>query len=429
MSDSLFQNDAETAVLSIVLQNPDAIHELQGLKNLMFSSKPNELLFTTVQELSEQGLVPDINLVDSLLKSQNRDLLVGGRDYLNYLYKQSYSRNNLKEFERIVIDAWKGRTLISLASGLPTSIMGTKDIDGIIEKVRKSLDNLTQVSGGEETSNFEDALKASWDDLLYRVANPGIRGVTTGLRGLDAATNGMCSGDLWIIAGRPSMGKSALICNLMLRQGQHGDGVLIFSLEMKKIPLIERMLAIDTGISSSDIRLGILDKTKMDRLSESIKKIKSYPIFIDANYSGDLNYITTTIRRYKSLHNVKVVYIDYIQLLAERNQDATNEIGRITRALKLLANELGITIIIASQLNRGVEAREDKRPMSADLRQSGNLEEDADIILGIYREVIYNKKTSDKRLMELIILKQRNGPTGMLPMDFIEELTKVSDRI
>jgi replicative DNA helicase len=429
LNDSLFQNDAETAVLSIILQNPDSIHEIQSIKSGMFSSKPNELLFTTVQELAQQNLVPDVNLIDSLLKSQNRDLQVGGRDYLNYLYKQSYNKSNIREFERIVVDSWKARTLISLATGLPPTIMQSKDIDGIINKTRMALDALTQTSGGELTSNFEDALKLSWTEMMFRVANPGIRGTTTGLISLDSVTNGMCPGDLWIIMGRPGSGKTALMCNSILGQGRTNGASLIFSLEMKKVPLIERMLAMETGISSNDIRMGLLDKSKIDTLSEAIKKIKSYPIYIDANYSGEMNYVLTTVRRYKSLYNIKVVYIDYIQLLAERNIDATNEIGRITRALKLLANELDITVVIGSQLNRGVEAREDKRPMISDMRQSGNLEEDADVVLGLYRDIMYNKKTADKKLLEMLILKQRNGPTGMLPVTFEAELMKLTDRI
>jgi len=239
----------------------------------------------------------------------------------------------------------------------------------------------------------------------------------------------MNSGELWVVAGRPGMGKTAYFCNAMLKQGASNIPLLMFSLEMKKGPLVERMLAIETGISSNDMRMGMLNQEKIDALSDKIKEIKDYPIHIDSNYFSDINYIVTTARRYKALHGIEVIYLDYLQLLAERTSDATNEIGRITRALKLLANDIDVSIVMGSQLSRGVEARPDKRPQLQDLRQSGNIEEDADIVLGLYRDVLYNKKTSDKDLLELLLLKHRNGPTGMLPVGFEQELTRMRDRL
>jgi replicative DNA helicase len=143
----------------------------------------------------------------------------------------------------------------------------------------------------------------------------------------------------------------------------------------------------------------------------------------------NIEYVLSTIRKYKINHNIKVVYLDYVQLLAERSQDATNELGRISRLLKLIANELDITVLFGSQLSRAVELREDKRPILSDLRQSGNLEEDTDIAIGLYRDVLYNKKTADKKLMELLLIKNRNGPVGMLPAEFNEETLKLTAKV
>jgi replicative DNA helicase len=429
MNPDLFQPDTETAVLSIILQNPSKIDELNNVKDQMFTSGPNQVLFATIKELCSQGLVPEVNLIDSFLKSQGRDMRVGGRDYLNHLYKQVYNPDNLKEFERQLVESYKARRLLSLSAELPDKVKESKDLSSVIESIRKNLDSLTQDSGGELTTTFSTALRTSWDKLVYRVANPGISGVTTGLKSIDTVTNGMGKGDLWIIAGRPGMGKTAVMCNLLLQQAKATVPTLIFSLEMPEESLIMRMLSIETELSSSDLKLGLVTKEKLEFISATMRLIKDYPIFIDTNYNTSLAYIVSTIRRYVNLHNVRVAYIDYVQLLAERSVDATNELGRISRALKLLANELGITIIIGSQLNRGVEMREDKRPILSDLRQSGNLEEDADLVIGLYRDVMYNKKTADKALMELLILKQRNGPIGMLPLSFAVECTKVVDKL
>lgn len=429
MSEELFQQDAETAVLSILLQSPDKVFELLNLRSFMFSSSANQVLFSTITELAGQGLVPEINLIDSFMKAKGRDNEVGGREYLNYLIRQNYSSDNVKEFERIVVNSYKARSLISLSTKIPQSVMSSEDIDGVIGKVRQTLDLLTETSGGENTTVFGDILKESWNDIVERVENPGIRGITTGLAGLDIATSGMNPGDEWIIAGRPGMGKTANVCNLILNQGKAGIPTLVFSLEMQKKVLAERLIAIETGISSTNIRLGLLSKEQLDTVSDAIKRVKALPIFIDSNYNADINYITSTTRRFVKLHGIKVLYLDYIQLLAERGADATNELGRISRAVKLLSNELGITSVVLSQLNREVEKRDDKRPVASDLRQSGNLEEDADVIVGLYRDIHYNKDAKDPLLMESLILKQRNGPVGMVPFTFEEETNKITDRI
>lgn len=424
----IFQPDAETAILSILLQNPAKIFELQSVKSGMFSSTPNQFLFSTIQELSAQTLIPDIGLIGDYLKSRNEDAKVGGRDYLNYLYKQTYDPNNLREFERIVVDSFKARSLIVLSASIPQNISTTKDINSVIDAIRRNLDSLTQAGGGEVTTNFENALKISWDELLVRVKNPGIRGITTGISGIDLATSGICKGDEWIVAGRPGMGKSSVFCNFALNQGKQGIPLLMFSLEMRRNPLIERMISIETEIPSTNIKLGILTQEHLDKISDAIKKIKQSPIFIDSNFSGDLNYVISTTRRYRALYGIELVYVDYVQLLAERTINATNELGQISRAFKLLANELGIGVVIGSQLNRLVEVRDDKHPILSDLRQSGNLEEDADVVLGLYRELVYNKKAHDPKLMEMLILKQRSGPVGMIPLNFIEEYTKLTDK-
>jgi len=428
MSDQLFQYDTETAVLSILLKNPEMIYEVQDIKDFMFSSSTNQLLFNTINSLSSQGLTPEINLIYEHLKSKNKDVLIGGRDYLNALMSYDYNSDNLREFEKMMIDSHKAKILISLSGSIPAQVTGAKDIDAIIGSIRTTLDNLTEFSSGDSTSTLSDVLKISWAEIVERTKNPGIKGATTGSKGMDMATAGISGGELWTVAGRPGMGKTALECNMSLAQGKAGIPVLIFSLEMRKTPLVERMLAIETGVNSTNIRLGMVSQEDLDKISDGMKKIKDLPLHIDSNFNATLPYVLSTIRKYQKMHGVKVIYLDYIQLLSERSVDATNEIGRITRAFKILANELDIGIVMLSQLSRNCEYREDKRPILSDLRQSGNIEEDSDVVIGLYRDVVYNKDTSHKDVMEQILIKQRSGPIGTVITSFDENINRIKDK-
>jgi len=428
MSDQLFQADTETAILSIILKNPEKVFELNNVKEYMFSSTANQLLYTTILNLSSQGLSPETTLIHDTLKAKNKDLQVGGKEYLSYLMTQDYSPENLREFERLLVESHKAKTLISIAGSIPSQIASAKEIDVIINQLRTTLDNLTEASSGDGTSILADVLKSSWDEMVERTKNPGIRGVTTGIKGIDIATSGVSGGELWTIAGRPGMGKTAWECNVAISQAKKKVPVLIFSLEMRKNPLAERMVAIETGVNSSNIRLGLLNQEEMDKIAEAMKKIKDLPLFIDSNYNANLSYMLSTIRRYKKMYDVKVVYLDYIQLLSERSADATNEIGRMTRALKLLANELDIGIVMLSQLSRNCEYREDKRPVLSDLRQSGNIEEDSDVVVGLYRDEVYNKETNHKGTLEQIILKQRSGPIGTVLTTFEGETNRINEK-
>jgi len=220
---------------------------------------------------------------------------------------------------------------------------------------------------------------------------------------------------------------SAFIQGSALHNAKAGIPSLIFSKEMTRQPLMERFMSLETGIPLFDIRQGILKKPDVEVIREMVKKMSDYPMYIDLNFTGSLEQVESTIRKYISLYGIKIVYLDYIQLLSERDADQTQELGRISRKLKLLANQLDITCVVLSQLNREVEHRDNKRPVSADLRQCGNLEEDADYIIGLYRDEVYDKETKDKGKMEFIILKQRNGPTGMVKLGFDGVTTKIKE--
>lgn len=424
MSNPVFSQHAETAILSILLKDPTSFEELEELGQDMFSSTPTQFIFEAVKGLILDGLNPEYSLLITSLQSKNRLELCGGESHLSYLMNQNYDRNNLSEFVRIVINSYKSRTLLSLSSQIPEMISGSGDIDNTLSYIQTQLDELSVGGNSESVSDMETATREVWDDISEKVANPNKIESTTGLKNLDAVTGGYWVDDLWIVAGRPGMGKSSFMCNSTLT----GVPSLIFSLEMSKMSILYRLLAMSSGIPVFNIRMGILTQKQLDILSDTIKVIKELPIYIDASFIRSIDYVTTTIRKFKNSHGIQVAHVDYIQLLAERSINATHELGRISRELKILAKDLKMTNVAYSQLNRLVEQRDDKRPILSDLRQSGNLEEDADVVTFLYRDELYNKDTKDKNVLELLIRKQRNGPIGTVFSKFDVETNKITEK-
>lgn len=428
MSDDLFQTDAEISVLSIILHNPDKYFEAQDLKSYMFSSEPNQIIFKLVADLLAKKLVPDLNLIETNLGSTGTMLKAGGRDYLNYIYKFNSNESNLKEFVDIIINSYKAKSLISLATQAQQQVITSGNADSAITTLKQSLDKLVSISSTDEIESMDTIMDMSLKSIEERVNNPGIPGIKTGIRSLDTATSGMQEGKLWVIAGRPGMSKSGAVCNMSYNQAKEGIGSLIISREMSKEQLAKRFITIDTEIENTAITMGYLNAKELNRVRDSVSFLKTLPIYIDSNFFSTPEYIFSTIRKYQSNFGVKVVYLDYLQLVVDRNNDSTHALGRVTRMAKLLSNELKITVVLLSQLNRNVEMRDNKRPILADLRQSGNIEEDADIVIGLYRDEIYNPNTKDKGLMETIILKNREGPIGTVPLTFIKENGIIKDK-
>lgn len=428
MGDDLFQTDAEISVLSILLHNPDKYFETQDLKSYMFSSEPNQLIYKLIVDLMNKKLVPDLNMIETNLGSTGTILKAGGKDYLNYIYKFNSNESNLKEFVDIVVNSYKAKSLISLATQAQQQVITSGNPDGAIESLRSSLDKLSSISASDAIESLDTIMDMSLKRIEDRVNNPGIPGLKTGLKSLDTATSGMQKGTLWIIAGRPGMAKSGMVCNISYNQGKEEIPTLIISREMPKEQLAKRLITIDTQIENTAITMGYLKPKDMVKIRESVKELKKLPIYIDSNFFSTPEYIYSTIRKYNSNFGVKVVYLDYLQLVVDRDNNATHALGKVTRMAKLLANELGMTIVLLSQLNRNVEMRDNKRPILADLRQSGNIEEDADIVVGLYRDEIYNLHTKNPDMMEAIILKNREGPIGTIPLTFVKENGIIKDR-
>lgn len=427
MVDKLFSTEHEVAVLSILLKEPDLYYGT-GVRSFMMSSTANQLIYREIESLNERQLVPDVSMVANSLESSGNLSKIGGKSYLDSLVSAEYNKENLKEWAAFLISSYKGRVFVESASKVKASSLTLDNVDTSIQEFRRTLDTLTEASGGGGTVHIGDGIKKSFDDIVSRTANPGIRGNSWGMRDVDVTTGGKSPGDLWIIGGRPGSGKTAIMCNSIIADGKAGTPVLFFEKEMNYQSLIERLVAIESGVPIQNIRLGILDKKQIEEIGLSMRKIRDYPIYIDTTFNSDIHYMESTIYKYKASKGIQVVYIDYLQLLAERGDNQTAELGQISRMGKLIANDQGVCVIAASQLNRGVEQRDNKRPVMSDLRQSGNLEEDADYVIGLYRDEYYNKETKYKNMMEFLILKARNGPVGTITLKFDPESNKVENK-
>ena len=266
------------------------------------------------------------------------------------------------------------------------------------------------------------------DQRKTKKDNPGIVGATTGFPTIDFATNGYNEGTQWIYSGRPGSGKTTVMIQSFRLAANKDVPSLIFNREMGPMELMFRFIAMDESIPYQEIVTGVdLSDHKVTQIGRSVRRLSKLPIYLDSNYYGDIRQVVSTIRKYHRTHGIRLVGIDYVQLLAERQHDQVAELGRISRELKLLALDLGITVVILSQLNRKVEDRDDRRPILSDLRQSGNLEEDADVVIGLYRDDMYVQNSPQAGMIEFLILKQRNGPTGAYSMKFNGKYLQVKD--
>jgi replicative DNA helicase len=424
----LFTLDSEVAVLSSLLQHPNLIHSIDGLRFYMFSSTPNQNLFKEMEELKEKQYVPDPSLVVSSLKAKNELDQVGGEKQIEFLLSKNVNEDAIEKFVELVVASYKARSLVSVTSSVHKDDLNSENIDEEIHRMKKSLDALLEMRTSAGAFHVGDVTREAYEEIISRRSNPGIRGNSWGVKDLDNATGGKSGGDLWVIGGRPGHGKTALICNSVLQDGLAGIPSLLIEREMRTQELVERLISIDTGIPNSNIRLGVIDNKQIEQIHSSLDKIRKLPIYMDVNFmSNDPIYIESTVNKFHRNFGIKNVYLDYVQIMADRDEQQTQGIGRLSRLMKLMSNELDICSVVLSQLNRNLESREDKRPLMSDFKMAGALEEDPDFAIGLYRDEIYNKDTKSKNLMEFIVLKHRNGPPGTVTVKFEGPTYRISE--
>ncbi len=427
MTSELFNTESEIAVLSTLIRNPDKLYDTNVLKIEHFTGTQNQIIFRTIVEILSESLVPDKTmLLERLNKNGTLDMV--GKQYIEMISNKDYNDGNFREYETNLVESYVGKGLLGFMGYIKAAIEQKVNVYQVASELSKNISDLISARSAHKTRSTKDSGKSYWEKILNRIERPNEIFLTTGFSNIDSLSGGIEPGQLWLLAGRPGMGKSSFIINAILNQCKKGLNPILFSKEMNWASIWDRMVSVHSGIELHSIRTGALNEQQQTKLKRTVQKIEKYEILIDENFSGNIDYLISTIRKYHHSKNLDIVFIDYVQLLADRTTDSTHEIGRISKSLKLLAEELEIGIVLASQLNREVEYREDKRPILSDLRQSGNLEEDADFVAFLYRDVIYNDQTPDQTKMEYIIRKNRNGPIGTLTMSFDKNTTRVEGR-
>ena len=448
--DSIYSINIERAVLSSIFFNPEELEDILGvLKPKDFYLPAHKAIFEAIVKLHSEDMPIDEDFV------RNR---VDKKDVNDGVLLEILSANpitNTAAYVKEIKDASVKRELATLATTIKK--VAIEDEISANEALDTIQGELYKISTNSATSELKDMQTVTSDTLAYiekmkKLGNKYLIGQTTGFEALDKKTTGFNEGDLVIIAARPAMGKTALVLNMALKNVERGKGVIFFSLEMPAEQLMLRMLAAKTSIPLQNLRKGDMDDKEWSILSAAFDDLNSKKLFVDDSGSININQLRARVRKLAQIqeNNISLVVIDYLQLMQGLgNKDRHQEVSDISRGLKMLARELKIPIVALSQLNRGLESRPDKRPMLSDLRESGAIEQDADIIMFVYRDDVYKerdearkeKEAKDKgedykskfidkpvEEAEIIIGKQRNGPIGTVKLDFHKALTKFIDK-
>ena len=448
--------EAEQSVIgSILLSNEifDEINMIIVSKN--FYDPMHQKIFGAIEKLIYSGMLANPITLKNHFENEKDELNVP--EYLVKVTKFSTSSRQAIEYSKLIYDLFVKRELIKISENIiDTAKLNDLDNDGqkIIENFEKSLFDLAEKgSFSNSLIKFDDAMRQTIEMASSAYKNDeGIVGVPTGLTDLDDRLGGLHKSDLIIIAGRPSMGKTALATNIAFNAAKklQDDGkkssIAFFSLEMSSEQLSTRILAEQSRIKSNDIRRGRISEEQFDKFIETSKDISELPLYIDETPAISIAALSNRARRIKRLYGLDMVVIDYIQLMRASNfkDGRVQEISEITQGLKALAKELSVPVVALSQLSRAVEARDDKKPQLADLRESGSIEQDADVVMFVYREAYYLERKEPRpatvehaewqakmnevsSLAEIIIGKQRHGPTGNIMLEFEAMFTKFKD--
>ncbi len=420
--------DAEMSLLGAVLIDEEVLSDVtEHVKPKDFYDKRHGIIFDAIMRLYEKNKPVDLLTLTDELKRKKEIDEIGGSAYLTELTNYVPTSAHAESYAEIVAQKAVRRRLIK-ASG-EISELGYDEATSTQELLQQAEAELFAVSDQslkQDLTSLESILTDSFDRLEELHRNKGaLRGVRTGYRDLDNMTAGLQRSDLIILAARPAMGKTTLVTNLMYNVATIAkQSVLFFSLEMSKEQLVDRMLADASGVDSWNIRTGNLSDDDFGKLSEAMGEMAEAPIFIDDTPGLSVLEMRTKARRAAHDQPLGLIIIDYLQLMQGSGRDNGNrvqEVSEISRGLKLIARELNVPVIALSQLSRSVESRSPQIPQLADLRESGSIEQDADIVMFIYREAYYNPETERENVTDLIIAKHRNGPVGKVELYFHPE--------
>jgi len=423
--------EAEIAVLGSMLLSKDAIGlGIQMLDEGSFYKTAHQRIYSVIITLYDKNKVVDLITVTEELKQRNQLDSVGGASYVTQLASVIPTSANIIHYAKIVREKSILRSLISTATNIVQESYDFKgDAGDILDRAEKRIFEITSHKHLETRSiPLKEIIKDSIetiDNLYQRKEN--VTGIATGFHELDTMTAGLQSSDLIVIAGRPSMGKSALAACITEHVGViEKTPIAFFSLEMSKEQLVQRLLCSHARVNAHKVRTGFLSQADWPRLTNAAGKLSEAPIYIDDTPSISALELRAKARRMKAQYDIKLIIVDYLQLMqgAARIENRQQEISDISRSLKALARELSVPLIAISQLSRAVEQRADHRPQLSDLRESGAIEQDADLVLLLLREEYYNPTEENRGKADVIVAKQRNGPVGTKELAFINEYTR-----
>ncbi|MCR5234687.1 MAG: replicative DNA helicase [Lachnospiraceae bacterium] len=431
----LLPNDkeAEQSVIGSMLMDKDAIVVASEMLNKddFYHDQYGEL-FAAMVELYNEGKPVDPVTLKARLVEKNLPETISNMEYMVDIVNSTYTSANIKEYIRIVADKAVMRRLIKLNDEINNRCYNPKEsTDDILADAEKRVFNIVSRRGGEDFVPIRKVVVDALEHISVISKNQGyVTGIATGFTDLDYRLAGLQPSDLILIAARPSMGKTAFVLNV----AQHvcfksGLCAAIFSLEMSKEQLINRMLSLESHVEAQKIRTGELADADWENLIEGADIISRSKLIIDDTPGISIGELRSKCRKYSQEHGLSIVIIDYLQLMSGngRSDSRQQEISEISRSLKALARELHVPVVALSQLSRAVEKREDHRPMLSDLRESGAIEQDADVVMFLYRDDYYNKESPKQGVAEVIIAKQRNGPIGTVELVWMPKITRFAN--
>ena len=426
-------NDAERSVLGAILLNDNALSKISDI--IMpddFYSPAHSIIFRRMLDIVQNRKRIDVlTLQDELDKHKELDK-VGGVVFLVSLQEEIPAVGLVAQHAKIIKEKAVLRQLIGAATGIIGDCYDQQDLEisTVLDQAENQIMQISNTQANQDFVQLNIWLKKTFKHLSdIKTHSKGITGVPTGFSKLDEFTSGLQRSDLIILAARPSMGKTAIALNLAVQAAHQGIPTGFISLEMSAEQLTLRLLSTESTIPHQNIRNATITSDEWIELTNVAARLGELKIFIDDTAGLNIMDLRTRARRLKIDHDIQFLVVDYLQLLhsPRKHENRHQEVSEISRSLKALAKELNIPILALSQLSRGVDSRPDKRPMLSDLRESGAIEQDADVIMFLYRDIVYNPDTENPHLSELIIGKQRNGPTGTVFLNFIRELTKFED--
>ena len=426
--------EAEQSVIGSMLIDREAIVVAAGiLHGEDFYGKQYGIVFEAMTELNDEGRPVDIVTLQDRLREKDVPPEISSLEFVRDLITAVPTSANVRYYAEIVAEKATLRRLIRLNEEIANICYAGKDsLEVILENTEKKIFELIQKRNSSDYVPIREVVLNAMDKIEAASRNKGVvTGIPTGFIDLDYRTAGMQPSDLILVAARPSMGKTALVLNIAQHVAfKQKVTVAIFSLEMSKEQLVNRLFSLESKVDSQHIRTGNLSDSEWEKLIESAGIIGRSQLIIDDTPGISISELRSKCRKYKLEHDLKLVIIDYLQLMSGssgRNDSRQQEISDISRSLKALARELSVPVIALSQLSRAVEQRPDHRPMLSDLRESGAIEQDADVVMFLYRDDYYNKDTELKGVAEIIIAKQRNGPIGTVNLAWLPDYTKFAN--